>query len=130
MPLCSHDKFNLRCVEFIQAEDGNSLYFNIPNIHPLLGENILVEVQGLSIPAPDATEKCERFKAKLSKNLVTNILQVADRIDLENVKRDKGFNLIAEVTIDGLSLKKFLIQNRLAKPLKKNKEQVLNWCDS
>ena len=41
---CNHDDHILRCVEFVRNYDGDTFTVNIPESHPLLGDEITVRV--------------------------------------------------------------------------------------
>jgi len=55
------------------------------------------------------------------------MLRLADVIKLTNLRRDKYFRLLAEVSIDGEDLGYSLIKNDLARPYDGGKK--IGWCE-
>ena len=43
---CTHDERTFRCVKYIKNYDADTITFDIPNIHPLLGKKISIRVTG------------------------------------------------------------------------------------
>ena len=109
---CHHDNNNFRCVKFIKNYDADTITFNIPNVHPLLGENISIRVTNIDTPEMKTSNNCEKDLAQKSKLYVESILKQAHRIDLINISRDKYFRIVADVIIDGKSLTQLLLQNK------------------
>ena len=125
---CIHDRKNLRCVQYIETRDGDTVNFNIPDIHPLIGESIGVRVLGVDTPEKGGKAKCEKEKAKAEKvkQLVHRLLKKAKRIDLEDVSRGSFFRVVADIRFDGKSLSQYLLTNGLAYPYKKGTKR--DWC--
>jgi hypothetical protein len=61
---CNHTPTVLRCVKFIKNYDGDTITFNIPNVHPLLGEKITVRVSGVDTPEIKTKNDCELESGK------------------------------------------------------------------
>lgn len=112
---CKHDNDNFRCVEYIKNYDGDTITFNIPNIHPLLGKKISIRINGIDTPEIRTKNKHEKKKALKAKMIVQSILEKANRIDLMNIKRGKYFRIVADVIIDNASLGDKLIKIGIAK---------------
>ncbi len=127
---CFHDDNNLRCVKYIKNYDGDTITFNISNVHPLLGKKINVRVLGIDTPELKTLNVCEKDKARSAKKLVNTLLKKANRIDLENIKRDKYFRILADIKFDGKSLKEILIKNNLAYGYFGKAKITQNWCSS
>jgi endonuclease YncB( thermonuclease family) len=117
-------------VKYIKNYDADTVTFNIPNIHPLIGKRINIRVSGVDTPEIRTKNKCEKEKARHAKNLVTSLLKSAKRIDLENVQRGKYFRVVADVKIDGQSLSKYLLKNGLAYPYHGKTKRQMDWCKS
>ena len=124
---CKHDTENFRCVKYLKNYDGDTITFDIKEIHPLLGNRINVRVSGVDTPEIKTKNKCEKKKAKQAKRIVASVLGKAKKIDLENVKRGKYFRIVADVNFDGQSLKKYLLKQKLAYQYKDGKK--INWCE-
>ena len=107
---------NIENVKYIKNYDGDTIKFDIEQLHPIIGKNISVRVRG--VDTPEIKGKCieEKTLAKKSKIAVKNELENAKKINLKNVGRDKYFRILADVEYDGKNLSSFLINNNFAIP--------------
>ena len=62
---CYHDDHNFRCVRYIKNYDADTITFEIPLVHPLLGKNISIRVNGVDTPEIRTKNKCEKEKGKI-----------------------------------------------------------------
>ncbi len=127
---CAHDEKNFRCVNYVKNYDADTITFNIPNIHPLLGNKINVRVNGVNAPELRTKNSCEKEKAKEAQRQVANLLKTAKRIDLKNIQRGKFFRIVANVVIDGKPLFRYLLKNGLAYSYDGGTKKKINWCKS
>lgn len=127
-PICQHDNNNFRCVKYLRNYDADTITFNIPLIHPLLGKKISVRLRG--IDTPEIRGKCsnEKKRALEAKQEVQGLLTRAKRIDLQNIERGKYFRIVADVIIDGNSLTQYLLKKKLGYPYMGGKKQKNYWC--
>lgn len=125
---CGHDKNAFRCVKYIKNYDADTITFDIPNVHPLIGHHISVRVRHIDTPEIKGKQPCEKDAARTAKRLIENQLKNAKRIDLENVDKDKYFRILADVIIDGKPLKELLLQNNLAYQYEGGTKQKIDWC--
>jgi endonuclease YncB( thermonuclease family) len=125
---CKHDQNTFKCVSYVRNYDGDTIVVNIPNVHPIIGENISIRIKGIDTPEIKTNDKCERDIALKAWQIVKNILITAHRIDLENIKRDKYFRIDADVIADGISLQKIMLKEKLAYPYNHGKKQKIDWC--
>lgn len=126
---CEHDANTFRCVEVLKNYDADTITVNIPNLHPLLGKKISVRVKGIDAPEIKGKNTCEKDAARTAKRLVENLLSGAKQVDLVNIDRDKYFRVLADVMVDGKSLKDLLIKNRLAYGYDGGTKRIVNWCE-
>ncbi len=127
---CTHDAKNFRCVKYVKNYDADTVTFDIPNVHPLIGSRINVRVSGVDTPEIRTKNACEKSKGRDAKKIVTNLLKHAKRIDLENVQRGKYFRVVADVKIDGQSLSYYLLKNGLAYAYDGGTKKKVDWCKS
>ncbi len=125
---CDHEAKSFRCVKYDRNYDGDTVTFDIPNVHPLFGHNISVRLVGIDTAEIKTKDSCEKKVARTTKNLVESLLKQAKRIDLENVERDKYFRILADVKVDGRSVSEILIKNGLAVPYDGGTRKKVNWC--
>lgn len=126
---CTHDDTTFRCVKYLRNYDGDTVTVKIPNVHPLLGDNISVRVVGVDTPEKTGKKPCEKERARDAQRLVENLLKTAQSIELRHVERDKYFRVLAEVWADGRSIGDALIKNGLAYPYDGGRKPAsLNWC--
>jgi len=113
---------------YLSNYDGDTIKFNLPSLHPIIGERINIRVNG--IDTPEIRGKCEKEKydAKQAQQMVADILKDAERIDLKNMQRGKYFRIAADVIIDGENLSDILVEAGVAVRYgggNKNKD----WCE-
>ncbi len=125
---CVHDEQTFRCVQYVRNYDADTITFNIPNVHPLIGKKIAVRVKHVDTPEIKGKLPCEKEAARTAKRLIENLLKNAKRIDLENIGKDKYFRVLADVVVDGKPLKDYLLKNNLAYLYEGKTKQKLNWC--
>lgn len=126
---CDHNATTFKCVKYIRNYDADTITFDIPKVHPLIGNHISVRVRHIDTPEMTGKLPCEKDKARVAKNLIENLLKNSKRIDLENVDKDKYFRILADVVVDGKPLKDVLLKNNLAYAYEGKAKQKLNWCN-
>lgn len=127
---CNHDANTFRCVKYIKNYDADTVTFDVPRVHPLIGKKMNVRVMGVDTPELRTKNKCEKDKARNAKKLVANLLINAKRIDLTNIQRGKYFRVVADIIIDGKSLSHYLLKNGLAYAYDGGTKKKINWCQS
>ncbi len=125
---CEHDKETFRCVKYVKNYDADTVTFDIPNVHPLIGKSISIRVRHVDTPEIKGKLPCEKEAARNAKKLVENLLKNAKQIDLKNVDRDKYFRILADVQIDGVNLKDYLLKNNLAYKYEGGTKEKMDWC--
>lgn len=125
---CEHTKTAFKCVEYVRNYDADTITFNIPNVHPLIGEKISIRVAGVDAPEMNSKSTCEKETSRNAKRLVANLMKNAKKIDLLNVEKDKYFRILADVSIDGKDLKALLLKNHLAYEYHGGTKEKRNWC--
>ncbi len=71
---CTHTDSEFRCVKFLKNHDGDTLTFDIPGIHALLGKNISVRVLGIDTPEVSTKNSCEKTAGRDAQRLVEHAL--------------------------------------------------------
>lgn len=127
---CDHDKSTFRCVKYVRNYDADTVTFDIPNTHPLIGDKISVRVLGLDTPEIKGKTVCEKKKAVEAKDYVAKLMKGAKKIDLENIQKDKYFRILADVKVDGKSLTKELLDKGYAYPYHGKTKLKVDWCKS
>ena len=112
---CNHTDQSFRCVVYVSNYDGDTIKFNIPNVHSLIGKNISIRLNGVDTPELRTKDNCERKKALLAKALVEKELTNASVINLHNIKRGKYFRVLADIEYDSKSIKDELIRKKTVK---------------
>ena len=97
---CKHTANELNCAKYIKNYDGDTISFNIPNTHPIIGNNISIRLNGIDTPEIRTKNLCEKKAARSAKKLIKSLLKRAKTIKLKNVKRGKYFRLVADVSFD------------------------------
>ena len=99
---------------YVRNYDGDTITFNLPNLHPIIGKKIAIRVNG--IDTPEIRGKCdkEKYNAEQAKGMVEEFLKDAEHIDLKNMGRGKYFRIVADVYADGENLAEALIDAGMA----------------
>jgi len=126
---CRHSDTTFRCVKYIRNYDADTITFDIPDVHPLIGHHISVRVRHVDTPEIKGKLPCEKEVARTAKRLIENQLKNAKRIDLTDVDKDKYFRILANVIVDGKSIKDLLLKNNLAYAYEGDTKKKLNWCN-
>jgi len=126
---CAHDDKNLRCVKYVSNLEGNIARFDVKEIHPLLGSNLLVRIRGIAIPRAKSKKKCEQVRAALTKRVAISFLSKAERINLEDVEKRRSGILVAKIMADGQSMADMLVKKGLALRVTGKKTGTISWCD-
>ena len=112
---------------YVRNYDGDTITFNLPGLHPIIGEKITIRINGIN--TPEIRGKCdkEKYDAKQAKEMVADILKDAERVDLKNMERGKYFRIAADVIVDGENLADLLIDASVALKYDGGKK-MKNWC--
>lgn len=127
---CEHDDKTFRCVKVLKNYDGDTLTVDIPGVPALIGKKISVRIFGIDTPEVKTKDRCEKEAGRVAKNLVASTLKNAKSVELHNVQRDKYFRILADVMVDGRSLKDILLKNNLAYEYDGGTKQHPDWCKS
>ncbi len=110
----------------INVYDGDTFRVNIDSLPPIVGKNIPIRVNG--VDTPEIRGKCQYEKnlALEARDFVRAKLSNAKEIKLTNLQRGKYFRVVANVLVDGVSLERELLDNKLAYEYSGGKK--LSWC--
>jgi micrococcal nuclease len=113
---------------YVRNYDGDTITFNLPELHPIIGEKISIRVNG--IDTPEIKGKCEKEKydAKQAQEMVADILKDAEQIVLRNMERGKYFRIAADVIVDGENLADMLVESGVAVKYDGGKK-THKWCE-
>lgn len=127
---CRHSKSTMKCVSYIGNYDGDTVTFNIPNVHPLIGEKITIRVAEIDTPELRSKNPCERQLALLAKERVATLLLESEDIRLHNIQRGKYFRILAQIHADEVSVGEVLIRENLAIPYFGGSRGSVDWCEN
>ena len=113
---------------YIRNYDGETITFNLPGLHPIIGEKISIRVNGIDTPEIKGNCEKEKYDAQQAKEMVANILKDAEQITLKNMKRGKYFRIAADVIVDGENLADILIETGVAVRYDGGKK-AHKWCE-
>lgn len=127
---CNNDESNFRCVEYVTNYDGDTITFNIPGVHPLIGKRVNIRLRGVDTPEMRSDDPCEKKLAVKARTFLAYKLQTATRIDLLNIERGKYFRIVANVKAGGRYMERALIRNSLGVPyIGGGTKPVVDWCE-
>jgi micrococcal nuclease len=113
---------------YIRNYDGDTITFNLPGLHPIIGEKISIRVNGIDTPEIWGNCEKEKYDAKQAQQMVADILKGAERIVLKNMERGKYFRIAADVIVDGENLADVLIEAGVAVRYDGG-EKLYKWCE-
>ena len=129
IPSCEHTNTSFKCVKYISNFDGDTITFDIPNVHPFFGYHAHVRIYGVDAPEITSDNKCEKKVAELAKNRIATVLLAAKKIDLLNVATEKYGRILAEVLVDdSVNLGPLLLKENLAYEYYGATKKKINWC--
>lgn len=116
-------------VTYVSNYDGDTFTVNLTNLPGVFGAAIPVRVAHIDTAEIDSKNPCERASALLARSKLGSMLQVAKQVDLNNVKRDKYFRLLADVILDtNFNLAEYMLMFNLAVPYEGGSKPVVDWC--
>ena len=113
---------------YVRNYDGDTITFNLPNLHPIIGKKIRVRLNG--IDTPEIKGKCdkEKYDAEQAREMVGDILKDAEKITLKNMQRGNYFRIASDVIVDGESLADMLIEAGMAIRYD-GRKKTHKWCN-
>ena len=113
---------------YVSNYDGDTITFNLPNLHPIIGKKISIRLNG--IDTPEIKGKCEKEKydAEQAREMVRDILKDAEKITLKNMQRGNYFRIVSDVIVDGESLGDMLIEAGMAIRYD-GRRKTHKWCN-
>ena len=112
---------------YVRNYDGDTITFNLPDLHPIIGEKISVRVNGIDTPEIKGNCEKEKYHAQQAKEMVADILKDAEQITLKNIERGKYFRIAADVLVDGEDLGDMLVEAGVAVRYDGGKKSH-KWC--
>lgn len=126
--LCHHSDTEFHCVNFQNNYDGDTVTFNIPEVHPLFGHEISVRVNGIDAPEIKSDDACEKQVAKQARDSLRKLIRSGQKVNLVELSRDKYFRVLADIQVDGQSVRQFMLDNNLAIPYDGGHKPDTDWC--
>ncbi len=129
---CQHEARRFNCVKYLYNYDGDTITFDIPEVHSFFGKKAKIRLLGVDTPErkPKNHDPCEKEWARTAQRLVEAQLKTATRIDLVELDGwDKYGRILAKILYDGKDLSAILMQNHLAVPYQGKKKNSINWCE-
>jgi endonuclease YncB( thermonuclease family) len=111
----NENQFILTPDQVVDVYDGDTFKIDLPNMHPLFGDNLSIRLFGVDTPEMRGTTNEVKALAMQAQQLTQKALKGASKIELRNPQRGKYFRIISEVWIDGESLADMLKAKGLAK---------------
>ena len=126
---CKHTPTSFHCVKVVEVYDGDTIFIDLPDQHPLFGKRMGVRISGIDTPEIKTKDLCEKARAVEAKQLVEELINDANRIDIIEVERDKYFRILGSVLVDGKAISEVLLDKKLAYPYFGEAKEVRNWCE-
>ena len=114
---------------YVRNYDGDTITFNLPGLHPIIGKKINTRVNGIDTPVIKSKCEKETYNAHKAQQIVADILKDVEQITLKNMERGKYFRIAADVFVDGENLGDMLIESGMAVSYDGGKKSH-KWCES
>lgn len=124
---CS-DPATLCKVKYSRIYDGDTIYVDIPYFPKIFQGDMPIRVANIDTPEIRTKDQCEKDAAYLAKEVVSEELSMAKRVDLTNCKRGKYFRFVCNVLVDSEDLGEKIIKLNLALPYYGQKKEKVDWC--
>lgn len=129
VPALAGDTFgDITGVVLVRVYDGDTFFVDIPELHPLVGDEIGIRVRGVDTPEIRARCDDERDLAYAARRLAEETLSDARSIDLMAIGRGRYFRIVATVLVDGVDLAETLIAAGVGVPYT-GKGPRHSWCE-
>ena len=125
---CQQSEESFQHLEYLDNYDGDTITFNIPCVHPLIGSFMKIRLNGVDTAEIRGSRPCEKKIALYTKDFVTSLLTPAHEIELTNFKRGKYFRIVGDIIFDGRNLSEVLLENHLAIPYDGGTKADYDWC--
>lgn len=122
--------YTFHTVSYVRNFDGDTVTVTIPTVHPLLGHEISIRVNGIDTPEIRGKTQCEKDKAIEAREVVRKLLTQTRKITLKNATRGKYFRIVADVYAGKTNVAKILLDKGLAVPYDGGSKKDIEWrCD-
>lgn len=98
----------VRIDKLVRVYDGDTIFVDIYNLHPLIGDNIGIRLNG--IDTPELRKKNERKRGLELKYILIDKLMSCTEIYLKNMKRGKYFRIVADVYCDNENVNEYMLK--------------------
>jgi endonuclease YncB( thermonuclease family) len=96
--------------------DGDTFYIEVKDWPDIVGKNMPVRIYGIDCPELKSSDVTEHEYAQKAKFLViAELAKTHNKVTLSNLRRDKYFRILCDISIDGNDLGQKLIQAKLAR---------------
>jgi micrococcal nuclease len=123
---CIHNANHFKCMELSKVKSADKVTFNVPNLHPLIGQEVNIITLNTKSPSIYSRNKCAKEVAKLGKKFTKEQLKSAKKIEAINLVKDKNFNFKGDIIYDKKNLSEELLKNKLA--AKEEDFKAIDWC--
>ena len=106
--------------------DGDTFTVNIPQWPAIIGDKIEIRVAGIDTPEIHGHCANEIAMAKKAKGIAATFLKTGRPVVLGNMRRDKYFRIVADVSAEGVNLADVLIKAGVAVPYDGGTKKP--WC--
>lgn len=106
--------------------DGDTCTVSLADLPPIFGDHITVRLAGIDTPEMKGICAEEKVLAKQAQAFTQNLMVQAQKIELQEPKRDKYFRILARVMADDQEVAMELVNAGLARLYDGGKKE--RWC--
>jgi len=130
-----HVSWQLTSNDIARVYDGDTFYINLTGLPPVFGKELPIRVRG--VDTPELRSRCgsqtakEREKAfgQYVRDQVIQYLLSAQRITIHEMERGSFFRVVADVVVDGVDLRQWLLDKGYAYEVIDEEMNPEYWCN-
>lgn len=133
--LAEETVWELKAYDIVDIYDGDTFYVRLSGLPAVFGESLPIRPRG--VDTPEMRSRCPTEEAKTrekalaahARDEVYKLLTSAETITLYNLSRGSFFRVVADVRVDGIDLRGWLIERGYSYAMEGTSTDQKYWCD-
>lgn len=129
----AHSEWRLTYHDINRVYDGDTFFIELKGLPPIFGHDLPIRVADMDAPelrsrcSTDTLKAKERAYGTQARDFFVDRLRQAEEIRIFNLRRDSFFRIIADVELDGVDLKKIMLDAGYVQPAVNG--VIAGWCN-
>jgi micrococcal nuclease len=125
---CAHTPTAFNCVQVVEVYDGDTVFVDLPDQHPLFGSRMGVRIKGINAPEIRTKDPCEKEKGIEARDYLESLVKGAQRIDVVEAEKDKYFRILGHLVLDGKSVSEIMLEKKFVESYYGERREARDWC--